>query len=187
LKVLLIDFYDSFTYNIYHYLISLGVSVDVVEDREFHLDEAEQYDCIVLSPGPGLPGETRSLFEILEKYGRSKKILGVCLGMQGIAEYYGGKLYNQKSVRHGVSVKMDILESNGIFHGLPDSFSVGLYHSWAVEISETNLLKLLAVSEDEVIMAIKHGELPIYGVQFHPESVLTEFGKEMFFNFLYTS
>jgi anthranilate synthase/aminodeoxychorismate synthase-like glutamine amidotransferase len=187
LKVLLIDFYDSFTYNIYHYLISLGVSVDVVEDRELHLTDVERYDCIVLSPGPGLPNETRSLFDILETYGGSKKILGVCLGMQGIAEFYGGKLYNQKSVRHGVSVKMDIIESNDIFYQLPKSFSVGLYHSWAVDISETILLKPLAVSEDKVIIAIKHVELPIYGVQFHPESVLTEFGKEMFFNFLYTS
>lgn len=187
MKVLLIDFYDSFTYNIYHYLVSLGVSVDVIEDRELNLDSVESYDCIVLSPGPGLPSETRSMYHVLERYALSKKILGVCLGMQGVSEFFGGNLYNQQSVKHGVSVRINIIESNGLFKDLPENYTVGLYHSWAIDINGSNLLKPLAVSEDNVLMAVKHVVLPVYGVQFHPESVLTEFGKELFYNFLHNS
>lgn len=185
MKVLLIDFYDSFTYNIYHYLLGLDADVTVIEDKLVDINSIDQFDCIIFSPGPGLPSSTQSLFPILEKYASSKRILGICLGMQGIAEFIGGSLYNQQMVKHGVSEKIEILDKGTLFNGLPTEFKVGLYHSWAVDISNTNKLKPLAHSENNVLMAFEHVELPIYGVQFHPESILTEHGKELLINFIF--
>ena len=186
MKVLLIDFYDSFTFNIFHYLESLGAAVTVVEDKSIILDEIEQYDCIILSPGPGIPKETKSLFAVLERYSKSKKILGVCLGMQGIAEFYGAKLYNQNLVKHGVSEKMNILQPNRLFLNFKNEISVGLYHSWAANLKESGELFPVAFSENNVLMAFEHQTLPVFGVQFHPESILTENGKEVFKNFLFS-
>ena len=186
MKVLLIDFYDSFTFNIFHYLEGLGVDVTVVEDKSIILDEIEQYDCIVLSPGPGIPSDTKSLFVVLERYSKSKKILGVCLGMQGISEYFGAKLYNQNSVKHGVSEKMNILQPNRLFSNFKNEISVGLYHSWAVNLKESGELLPVAFSENNILMAFEHKTLPVFGVQFHPESILTENGKEVFKNFLFS-
>lgn len=185
MKVLLIDFYDSFTYNIYHYLIGIDAEVTVVEDKQVDLNAVAQFDCIIFSPGPGLPRSTQSLFPILEKYSTSKRILGICLGMQGIAEFYGGSLYNQQMVKHGVSEKIEVLDKGTLFKGLPSEFNVGLYHSWAVDISNTKRLKPLALSENNILMAFEHVEFPIYGVQFHPESILTENGKELLMNFIF--
>lgn len=185
MKVLLIDFYDSFTFNIQHYLLGLGVVVDVFEDKELDLDEVQKYDVIVFSPGPGLPSQTKNLFSVLERYGNTKKILGVCLGMQGIVEFYGGSIYNQKTVKHGVSEKLIVLSENQLFKEMPKSFQVGLYHSWAVDVSNTDLFEVLARSEEGVIMAVKHKDLNVFGVQFHPESVLTENGKNILSNFLF--
>ena len=186
MKVLLIDFYDSFTFNIFHYLESLGVDVTVIEDKALLLDEIEQFDCIILSPGPGVPNETESLFPVLERYSNSKKILGVCLGMQGIAEFYGARLYNQNLVKHGVSEKMNILQPNRLFSNFENEISVGLYHSWAVDLSESVDLLPIAFSENNILMAYEHHTLPVFGVQFHPESILTENGKEVFKNFLFS-
>jgi len=185
LKVLLIDFYDSFTYNIYHYLISQDVDVTVWEDKDVDLDKIEQFDCIVLSPGPGLPKETFSLFKVLEKYSATKKILGICLGMQGIAEYFGAKLYNLDLIKHGVAETIEVSTPGRLFNGLEKSFKVGLYNSWAVELNDNSNLFLTAKSENGTVMAFEHKELPIYGVQFHPESVLSENGLELFRNFLF--
>jgi anthranilate synthase component 2 len=186
LKVLLIDFYDSFTYNIFHYLESLGADVTVWEDCKVEIDLVAQFDCIVFSPGPGLPKDTKSLFPVLKQYEKSKKILGVCLGMQGIAEFYGAKLYNQKEVKHGVSEKMSCLNKSKLFLNLPKEFEVGLYHSWAIELIEDLEIIPIGISENKVIMAIEHVKLPIYGVQFHPESILTPFGKDILRNFLFS-
>lgn len=185
MKVLLIDFYDSFTYNIYHYLISLGVEVTVWEDKELDIEKAGEYDFIIFSPGPGLPKDTESIFRILEHYGKSKKILGICLGMQGIAEFYGAKLYNQVNVKHGVAERILIHKHDTLFFNLPNEIEVGLYHSWAVDISESPFLISLASSESGVEMAIKHKDYPIFGVQFHPESILTPEGKNILQNFLF--
>lgn len=187
MKVLLIDFYDSFTYNIYHYLISMQVDVSVREDKLLDLNEVERFDCIIFSPGPGLPKETKSLFSVLEKYATSKKILGICLGMQGIGEFYGGKLYNQQLVKHGVSEKIKIQSQEHIFRGFPPVITVGLYHSWAVDIENNKHLRPTAFSESGVLMALEHKNLPIYAVQFHPESILTEKGKELLSNFIFAS
>jgi anthranilate synthase/aminodeoxychorismate synthase-like glutamine amidotransferase len=185
LKVLLIDFYDSFTFLIAHYLESCGAEVEVVEDKKIVLAEIEHFDAIVFSPGPGLPKETHSMFKVLEQYAGKKKILGICLGMQGIAEFYGNELYNQVQVKHGVSEKINIFNSTTLFKQLPKSFQVGLYHSWAVTLNTASEMKQIALSENNVIMAIQHVSKPIYGVQFHPESILTENGKEIFKNFLF--
>ncbi len=186
MKVLLIDFYDSFTYNIFHYLEGLGVDVTVVEDKTINLDEIEQFDSIILSPGPGIPKDTNSMFAVIERYSKTKKILGVCLGMQGIAEYFGAKLYNQNSVKHGVSEKMNIIRPNRLFKNFKNEISVGLYHSWAVDLKENDVLIPIAFSENSILMAYEHCSLPVFGVQFHPESILTENGKDVFKNFLFS-
>jgi anthranilate synthase component 2 len=184
LKVLLIDFYDSFTYNIYHYLLSHEVDVTVWEDKQVDFNAIERFDAIIFSPGPGLPSETYSMTEILRRYSSSKKILGICLGMQGIAEFFGGKLYNQKEVKHGVSTCINVVYEGVLFRQLPKKLHVGLYHSWAADISESELLVASSYSEENVLMSFEHVQLPIYGVQFHPESILSERGKELIFNFL---
>ncbi|MES2799451.1 MAG: aminodeoxychorismate/anthranilate synthase component II [Bacteroidota bacterium] len=184
-KIALIDFKDSFSYNIYHYLVSNCDEVKVFEDGAFELDELADFDKIVLSPGPGLPSETKSLFAVLERYHQTKTIWGICLGMQGIVEFFGGKIYNQEKVKHGVAVAIDLIDDGSLFTNLPQRFAVGLYHSWACDVSESTALKMIARSDEMVLMAVQHRKLPIYGVQFHPESILTEFGKEIVTNFVY--
>lgn len=185
MKVLLIDFYDSFTFLIAHYLESCGAEVTIVEDKLVQLEEVDTFDAIVFSPGPGLPKETFSMFNVLKHYAGKKKILGICLGMQGIAEYFENELYNQVQVKHGISEKISISNSTTLFKNLPSEFQVGLYHSWAVTINSASEMQQIALSENNVIMAIQHASKPIYGVQFHPESILTDNGKEIFKNFLF--
>lgn len=184
MKVLLIDFYDSFTFLIAHYLESCGAEVTIVEDKLVQLEEIDTFDAIVFSPGPGLPNETHSMFNVLEHFAGKKKILGICLGMQGIAEFYDNSLYNQVQVKHGISEKICISNSTTLFNNLPSEYKVGLYHSWAVTLNAVSEMKQIALSENNVIMAIQHASKPIYGVQFHPESILTEYGKEIIKNFL---
>lgn len=186
MKVLLIDFHDSFTYNIYHYLIGCDVDAKVVEDGKLDINEIESYDAVIFSPGPGLPKNTIHMFSVLERYAKSKKILGICLGMQGIAQFFGASIYNQKQVKHGVSERMNILRPDTLFKDLPIFFEVGLYHSWAVDVHRSDVLEILSESENGVVMAIKHKSLNIYGVQFHPESILTEHGKNILVNFLFS-
>lgn len=185
MKVLLIDFYDSFTFLIAHYLESCGAEVTIVEDKLVQLEEVDTFDAIVFSPGPGLPKETFSMFNVLKHYVSKKKILGICLGMQGIAEYFENELYNQVQVKHGISEKISISNSTTLFKNLPSEFQVGLYHSWAVTLNSASEMQQIALSENNVIMAIQHASKPIYGVQFHPESILTDNGKEIFKNFLF--
>jgi anthranilate synthase/aminodeoxychorismate synthase-like glutamine amidotransferase len=163
----------------------MGANVDVVEDKKVVLAEVEHYDCIVFSPGPGLPRNTRSMFPVLEKYEDSKRILGICLGMQGIAEFFGAKLYNQQQVKHGVAETIRILKSDNLFHGFPSHIKVGLYHSWAVDLMDCAELKATSNTENGVTMSFEHISKPIYGVQFHPESILTDKGKELLSNFIF--
>jgi anthranilate synthase component 2 len=168
-----------------HYLESCGAEVTIVEDKLVQLEEVDTFDAIVFSPGPGLPKETFSMFNVLKHYAGKKKILGICLGMQGIAEYFENELYNQVQVKHGISEKISISNSTTLFKNLPSEFQVGLYHSWAVTINSASEMQQIALSENNVIMAIQHASKPIYGVQFHPESILTDNGKEIFKNFLF--
>jgi len=182
-KILLLDNYDSFTFNLFHYLEPMCDEVIVKRNDEISLHEINQYDKIVLSPGPGLPKDAGIMMDLLKMYIGKKPILGVCLGMQAIAESLEGKLYNQQVVRHGVNTRVKTFPNSILFNDLPTEFSVGLYHSWAVtDLPES--LRVTAMSNDNVIMALEHVSLPLYGVQFHPESILTQFGKEILRNFI---
>ncbi|MBC9813214.1 aminodeoxychorismate/anthranilate synthase component II [Crocinitomicaceae bacterium CZZ-1] len=185
MKVLIVDNYDSFTYNLYHYAVQCGVDVVVRRNDELLLDEVQEYDRIILSPGPGLPSEAPLMFDLLKTYGHQKPILGVCLGMQGIAEFYGGQLINQKQVKHGVQADVTVDNSSQLFKGLPPRIKVGLYHSWCVDATTLpDELKVTGISSEGVVMSFEHIDLPVFGVQFHPESVMTEAGLQMLNNYL---
>jgi len=183
MNVLIVDNYDSFTYNLHHYVEMCGVHSIVKRNSDISIDEVFGYDKVILSPGPGLPIETPMMYDILTYY--TKPILGVCLGMQGIAEFYGGALENQRSVRHGVKTTITIDSSSKLYLNVPLSFDVGLYHSWRVkETSVLSSLKITGRSVEGVIMSMEHVSLPIFGVQYHPESVLSEHGLTIIKNFI---
>ena len=185
-KILLFDNYDSFTYNLLHYLKELGAEVEVFRNDKIAIDDIERFDKIVLSPGPGIPEEAGILLPLIKRYAPTKTILGVCLGEQAIAEAFGAKLVNLTNVHHGVSSEIKVLQEDSLFDGLPTIFKAGRYHSWAV--SKENLPDCLEVtaedSEEGEIMAIRHKEYNVRGIQFHPESVLTPDGKRIIKNWL---
>lgn len=185
-KILVIDNYDSFVYNLVHYLESLDCEVIVKRNDQLELDEVEAFDKILLSPGPGIPDEAGLLKPIIEKYGASKSIFGVCLGQQAIGEVYGGKLINLDDVYHGVATKIKSVVNNTVlFNGLNTSFEVGRYHSWVV--AKENFpenLEITSVDENGQIMSLRHKEYDVRGVQFHPESVLTPDGMKMLENWV---
>jgi anthranilate synthase component 2 len=187
MKILLLDNYDSFTYNIAHYLRELtGHPIPVIRNDQIGLDEIDAYDAIVLSPGPGLPADAGIMPELLSRYAPFKKILGVCLGMQAIGEAFGGTLLNLPSVFHGIATPTTILTPDEVlFQGLPATIEVGRYHSWVVdERTVPACLEVTAVDNIGRIMALRHREFDVRGVQFHPESVLTPDGKKMLNNWL---
>jgi anthranilate synthase component 2 len=186
-KVLILDNYDSFTYNLVHYVeANPEYEVDVFRNDKISIEEVGNYDTIILSPGPGVPKDAGILKEVISTYASSKKILGVCLGMQAIGEVYGGTLENLTTVFHGVATPLTVTDpSDLLFKGLPNSFDIGRYHSWVV--SNENFpesLNITSVEGNGQIMSLKHKDYQLYGVQFHPESILTEHGKEMITNFL---
>lgn len=186
-KILILDNYDSFTYNLVHYVeANPNFEVDVFRNDEITLEDVDKYNTIILSPGPGLPKDAGILKELIEKYAATKKILGVCLGMQAIGELYGGTLINLDDVFHGVATPIEVLDqSDLLFKNLPSSFNIGRYHSWVIANDGfPDKLKITSVEENGQIMSLKHKEFNVYGVQFHPESILTEHGKEMINNFL---
>ncbi|MFD1629953.1 anthranilate synthase component II [Pseudopedobacter beijingensis] len=185
-NILVIDNYDSFTYNLVHLLNELGEEPVVLRNDKFTLEDVAQYDKILLSPGPGIPSEAGLLLDVIRQYASTKSILGVCLGQQAIAEVFGGKLYNLEKPVHGTATAITVLGDSDItFNGLPKSFEVGRYHSWAVDKAGLpEELEVTAVDEKGVIMAIRHKQFDVRGVQFHPESVLTQHGKEMVANWL---
>lgn len=183
MRILLLDNYDSFTWNLHHLLVMHG-DVDVVRNDAITVEEAARYDRIVLSPGPGLPAEAGIMPALIQRLMPSHPILGVCLGMQGIVEACGGTLINLPRVKHGVPVRcLPATPRDALFKGLPDAFEVGLYHSWAADPTMLpSTLRVTALSEQGVIMAVRHAEHPTCGVQFHPESVLTPQGARMVAN-----
>jgi len=182
-KILVIDNYDSFTYNLYHYVEMCEVDVHVKRNDEIILSEVINYDKVILSPGPGLPHQTPMMNAVLANY--SKPLLGVCLGMQGIATFYGGNLRNQDSVKHGVQTTIQVDNASKLYKNIPSKFQVGLYHSWCVEKKTLPLeLKTTGISAENVIMSIEHTSKPIFGVQYHPESILSEHGLSIINNFL---
>ncbi len=185
-KVLVIDNYDSFVYNLVHYLEDLGCEVIVKRNDQLALEEVEAFDKVLLSPGPGIPDEAGLLKPIIEKYGASKSIFGVCLGQQAIGEVYGGTLRNLDKVYHGVATAVETtVDDTIIFEDLPKSFEVGRYHSWVVaKDGFPDVLEVTAVDENGQVMALRHKEYDVRGVQFHPESVLTPEGKKMLKNWV---
>lgn len=179
-QVLLLDNYDSFTYNLKHYISSLGFEVKVYRNNVSEVNLTD-FSHVVLSPGPGLPKDAGIMMDLIEELDSKIPILGVCLGMQAIAEYLGGELYNQSIVKHGVSESITVSKSR-LFMGVPNQFNVGLYHSWAVK-GEGDYV-VTGKSSLGTVMSIENQERKLYGVQFHPESVMTEYGQEILGNFL---
>jgi anthranilate synthase component II len=186
-KILVFDNYDSFTYNLVHYVQKIGNhQVDVVLNDELPLEDAGKYDGIILSPGPGLPSEAGLLLPLIDRYKSTKRIFGVCLGQQAIAEVFGGKLINLSTVYHGLATPVTFSNPRHyLFEGLPDKIDAGRYHSWVVD-PETlpQCLKIEAIDENNQIMALSHKEFDICSVQFHPESVLTPEGINIIANWL---
>ncbi len=185
-KLLIIDNHDSFTFNLVDLLRKLDVPAKVVLVEELDLNEVEHFSHILISPGPDVPRAYLQTFAMLERYHQTKSILGVCLGHQTICEFFGGKLYNLNDVRHGQQRTLTQIEPNPIFKGLPKQLKVGLYHSRAFCKIRCKIHRLYQprVCDQNVLMAFKHQHLPIFGVQFHPESFITEFGQQMLANWL---
>jgi len=184
-KILVIDNYDSFTYNLVHYLEDLGCDVKVKRNDQLNLEDVNPFDKIVLSPGPGIPDEAGLLKSIIKKYASTKSILGVCLGQQAIAEVFGGKIINLDNVYHGVATKINIsVNDESLFDGLEKTIEVGRYHSWVVDENLPEELEATSFDENGQIMSIRHKLYNVKGVQFHPESVLTPEGKHMLKNWL---
>ncbi|GGB80065.1 aminodeoxychorismate/anthranilate synthase component II [Flavobacterium suaedae] len=185
-KILVIDNYDSFTYNLVHYLEDLNCKITVLRNDEVEIDEVKNYDKILLSPGPGLPSEAGLLERIITTYASTKSILGVCLGQQAIAEVFGGSLINLQTVYHGVSSSIKIIVNNeNLFNGLGDTIEVGRYHSWCVNSTGfPEVLEATSIDENGNIMSLRHRSFDLKAVQFHPESVLTPQGKLILSNWI---
>ncbi len=186
MRILVLDNYDSFTYNLVHYLEKVcDAQIEVHRNDKITLKEIEQFDKILLSPGPGIPSEAGILLDVIKTYASSKSILGVCLGQQAIAEAFGGSLNNLTEVFHGVATPIEIISEDTLFKNIPKKLNVGRYHSWAVNKSDLpNELEIIAVDEQGSIMALKHKAYDVKGVQFHPESVLTEHGLQIIENWI---
>lgn len=188
MKVLVIDNYDSFVYNLVHYLEELDCEVTVKRNNEFVLSEVSEYDKIVLSPGPGIPNEAGKLKELILQYAATKPILGVCLGQQAIAEVFGATLINLERVYHGEATKAYIIaDSEPIFKDIGREIEVGRYHSWGVSYENfPESMTITSVDDNNQIMSIRHNEYNICGVQFHPESILTPKGKIILKNWIFS-
>ncbi|GAA5220639.1 anthranilate synthase component II [Membranihabitans marinus] len=186
MKVIILDNYDSFTYNLYQFLQEISdFEIDVIRNDKISVADVAQYDIIILSPGPGVPKDAGNMPAIIQAYKTTKPILGVCLGHQAIGESYGADLQNLDHVYHGVDCSLSILRKDNLFSNLEDGIKVGRYHSWVIEKDSTpEELEITAIDDQQEIMAIQHRSDPVYGVQFHPESILTPQGKQILTNFL---
>ena len=186
MKIVIIDNYDSFTYNLSHLVKELGAEVTVLRNDQFQLEELEQFNKIILSPGPGIPSEAGLLLDVIRTYAGKKPILGVCLGHQAIGEAFGGRLENLSSVFHGVATPCHIISDAPIFSGIERDITIGRYHSWVVSRQGLpDCLEVTAQSDEGQIMALRHKTMNIRGIQFHPESVLTPDGKKMLQNWMF--
>lgn len=184
-RVVIIDNYDSFTYNLAHLVKQLGAKVEVFRNDQFMLNQLERFTKIILSPGPGIPEEAGLLMDVIRTYAGRKPMLGVCLGHQAIAEVFGGKLVNLKEVYHGIATEGTQFGNDPIFSGLPKRIVMGRYHSWVVDRAGfPDCLEVTAMSDDGQIMALRHRNYNIHGIQFHPESVLTPEGATIVRNWL---
>ena len=184
-RVVIIDNYDSFTYNLAHLVKQLGAKVEVFRNDQFTLNQLERFTKIILSPGPGIPEEAGLLMDVIRTYAGRKPMLCVCLGHQAIAEVFGGKLVNLKEVYHGIATEGTQFGNDPIFSGLPKRIVMGRYHSWVVDRAGfPDCLEVTAMSDDGQIMALRHRNYNIHGIQFHPESVLTPEGATIVRNWL---
>jgi anthranilate synthase component 2 len=184
-RILVVDNYDSFTYNLVYIVRQLGYDPTIWRNDQFTLDAMEDFDKIILSPGPGIPSEAGLMPALIQRFAGSKSILGVCLGHQALGEAFGGNLINLKEVFHGVATRIKLDSDEPLFEGLPEEINVGRYHSWVVD--ENNFpadLKVTAVDTEGKVMALRHRKLDVAGVQFHPESVMTEHGVRMIRNWI---
>ncbi len=185
MKIIIIDNYDSFTYNLSHLVKELGAEVTVVRNDRFSMSEIEVFDKIILSPGPGIPSEAGQLLDVIKTFAGHKPILGVCLGHQAIGEFFGGRLENLCDVFHGVATEGTQYGNDPIFHSLPRRMTMGRYHSWVVSKEGfPSCLEITAESDEGQIMALRHRTYDIHGIQFHPESVLTPDGRMIISNWL---
>jgi len=185
-KILVIDNYDSFTYNLVHYLEALNAHVTVLRNDEVLINEPASYDKILLSPGPGIPDEAGLLKDIIKRYAPTKSILGICLGQQAISEVFGGNIINLQEVYHGVAATIKItVEDEDLFMGMPPEIEVGRYHSWSVDPDNLpDVLEITSMDGRGHVMSLRHKFFDVKGVQFHPESILTPNGKAMLANWL---
>lgn len=185
MKILVVDNYDSFTYNLVQYIREIiPYPVDVYRNDAIALNEVELYDIIVLSPGPGVPSESGITPDVIREYHQTKSILGVCLGHQAIGEVFGGELHNLDQVFHGVATEIEVTKPDVLFDGIPNPFPAGRYHSWIVKKKGLpECLEITAEDHTRTIMALRHKEFNVRGVQFHPESILTPDGKKILKNF----
>lgn len=186
MKTLVLDNYDSFTYNLVHIIRELegDENLEVHRNDQIALADVAKYDRILLSPGPGLPTESGILMDTIKTYAADKNILGVCLGHQAIAEVYGGELYNLPTVLHGIATNVNVKEGDALFKDIPNSFQICRYHSWAVNPKKTGDIKVIAVDDNDEVMALVHPKYSVRGVQFHPESILTENGMKIIENWI---
>jgi len=186
MKLLVLDNYDSFTYNLVHLIEKVNdISFDVISNDKISLDEINAYSKILLSPGPGLPKESGIMPQLLQHYHKTKSIFGVCLGLQAIGETFGATLQNLETVYHGIATPVTIINNDVIFVDCPKSFNVGRYHSWVIKNEHLpSDLEVTAVDDKNNIMALKHKTYDVRGVQFHPESILSEHGETIIKNWL---
>jgi len=186
MRLLILDNYDSFTFNLVHLVEKVSeIIVDVVKNDQISLKEVNQYDKILLSPGPGIPSQAGIMPELLSTYKSSKSILGICLGLQAIGETFGASLMNLNTVYHGLAMPIRIVEKDSIFNNCPSSFKAGRYHSWVIDSKNfPPELTITAGDDTNLIMAVKHKTLDVRGVQFHPESILTPEGEQILKNFV---
>ena len=186
MRVVIIDNYDSFTFNLKQLVTNLDVEVDILKNDSFVIDDLNVYDKFLFSPGPGLPKDAGKLEEVILAYAGRKPMLGVCLGEQAIGEVFGAKLTNLDKVYHGIQSTVSVTDAACVFRNLPDRLKVGRYHSWVVDTEDFPAdLCVTAMSEEGYIMALRHRYFEIYGIQFHPESILTPDGQKMIANFLF--
>ncbi|WP_312824960.1 aminodeoxychorismate/anthranilate synthase component II [Epilithonimonas sp.] len=186
MKILVFDNYDSFTYNLVQIIEQIvGEKVDVYRNDQISLEDIEKYDKIILSPGPGIPEEAGILLDVIKKYAPTKSIFGVCLGQQAIAEAFGGSLINLSEIYHGVATEATQTKEHKIFNNLPENLEVGRYHSWAVNPDDFPAeLEITSIDKNGMIMSLKHKTYDVHAVQYHPESILTPYGKQILENFL---
>ena len=188
MKILVFDNYDSFTYNLVHLVEKVcDYQIDIIRNDKIDLKDINMYDKILLSPGPGLPNEAGILLDLIKIYASTKSILGVCLGLQAIGETFGGKLKNLDSVYHGIATPVQLLKEDSLFKDCPKEFKVGRYHSWVVDTKILpECLDVTATDSEGNIMAIKHKTYNVRGVQFHPESILSEYGEQIIRNWIFS-